>query len=392
MCYLAGSAHEPPELSGLAHICEHMTSLCPEGESAGNYSQLIEQMGGQSNAATFHERTTYSAALMSHQVPLAVWVEARRMSDDPAKLTPLALDVQRRIVYQERNERIDNRAYGRGFELLQRLLFCPDHPYHTPSAGLPRGLQSITCRDVESYFRRHYVPANAIFAVAGDFSPDECYREIERRFGVIPKADNPCASHTVTAKSLCARGEQRDVVLDRVPFHRTYVAFRAPGYGKKGWYAASVLLRSIAVGRSSPLQQELIQQTGIAQEVQAHMIAMREASTIALMATAAAGISQQKLETALIENIEMLFDRGISETHLRRAKKKALTDHYAMVQRLDHRADFLTNTACPDDPTRLENEGDHYLNLGSNDLNEFIRDFCRPDCRVVLSFVSQRKS
>jgi zinc protease len=392
ICYLAGSAHEPAELSGLAHLCEHMTSLYARGGSDQNYSRLIEQIGGQANGATFHDRTTYSATLISHQLPLAFWVEARRMSDDPAKFTPAALDVQRKIVYQERRERVENRAYGSSFELLQKMLFCPDHPYHRPSAGMREGLQSILCRDVESYFREHYSPDKAILAVTGDFSPDECYSEVERYFGIIPAAERSggLTPHTAS-KSLCAKDERREVVASPVPYNRTYIAFRAPGYGKEGWYAASLLLRSMAVGRSSPLQQKLIKEARIAREVQAHMITMREASTIAFTATAAPGVSQQTLEAAMLENIEKLFDEGVPETALQRAQKKVLTDHYAMIQRLGHRADLLTNMmACFDNPPRLENECHHYSNIGSKELVEFIHDFCRPDCRVVLSFVPLR--
>ena len=52
-------------------------------------------------------------------------------------------------------------------------------------------LEAATVADVQAFFRRYYVPANASLVVAGDFAPAQARQWIERYFGWIPKAPAP---------------------------------------------------------------------------------------------------------------------------------------------------------------------------------------------------------
>ncbi len=102
LCYLSGSGQDPPDQSGLAHLCEHLASFDVQDKSVKNYLQIIEQAGGQANGKTFQDRTSFSAVLPSHQLDVSLWVEARRMSQHVLKITPEILETQRNVVLQER--------------------------------------------------------------------------------------------------------------------------------------------------------------------------------------------------------------------------------------------------------------------------------------------------
>lgn len=387
LCYLAGSRHEPPERCGLAHLCEHFTSINPSG---GVYTQLVEKAGGLANGSTLHDQTSYSVSLPSEQLRLGLWVERRRMTDPPSKFTPAALQVQRNIVLQERHERVDVSPYGRSFELLQSLLYPPAHPYSRPPAGLPEGIRAADTADVETYFRNYYTPGNAVLALAGDVSPAEAFREVERYFGDIPAGGEgrPESAAQTRAGHPPAKSERHEVVRDHVPFARTHLAYRAPGYRTDGWHAASLYVRSLGVGSSSPLRRKLVRERKVAQGVQAYMVSMREASTVAFAATAAPGVECQKLEAALIEAVDELAAEGVPPTTVRRAQKKALTDHYSVMENLNSRAEGLASLfAYFDDPTLLRDEGQRYLSIEPDDLINAGRNLCATEGRVVLSMV-----
>jgi zinc protease len=67
--------------------------------------------------------------------------------------------------------------------VLRALVYGPDHPYSRPALGSADSVQSITRDDVESFYRRAFVPANAVLIVVGDVRTDAIHAGLEARFG-----------------------------------------------------------------------------------------------------------------------------------------------------------------------------------------------------------------
>src|SRR5919106_1281713 len=67
-----GSRHEPAHLNGLAHLFEHMVFKGAGGRSAREISEAIEDVGGDLNACTERDATSFTASVMAEHVPLAV--------------------------------------------------------------------------------------------------------------------------------------------------------------------------------------------------------------------------------------------------------------------------------------------------------------------------------
>lgn len=388
VCYAAGSRGEPSQSCGLAHVCEHIAGLAPQGASAQTYSEVIESCGGLANGSTSHERISFSAVLPSHQLTLGLCVEASRMSRPLDGLTAASFDAQRSVVIQEYRQRVGNRPYGRSFELVQRLLYPPGHPYHWPPGGLPECVANISREEAETFFRTNFTPDKATLILVGNVSPGAA-AEVESLFDAIPAGVGDINSDLHVGLESRPRGVgRREVVEDRVPFPRVYMAFSAPGFGEAGWYAASLWLRCLAVGRTSPLQQKLIHERGVAQALGAQMVTMRDASTAAFVATAAPDIGRQQLEESLRAALEEVLAEGVSEARLGRARTKALTDHFSSIQRIEHRAEFVATSAVfSDDPAHAVNE--HYRRLSPADISEFGLGFCRAEDCAMLSIVPQ---
>ena len=65
------------------------------------------------------------------------------------------------------------------------------HPYARPVAGDEVSLPAITRADVQRFYETNYVPANTIFAAAGDFSTAEMRALIEQHFNGWPSKNPP---------------------------------------------------------------------------------------------------------------------------------------------------------------------------------------------------------
>src|SRR5919112_1166909 len=68
----AGSRHEPARVNGIAHLFEHMVFKGAGGRSARELSEAIEDVGGELNAATDRDGTSFTAAVMAEHVSLGV--------------------------------------------------------------------------------------------------------------------------------------------------------------------------------------------------------------------------------------------------------------------------------------------------------------------------------
>jgi predicted Zn-dependent peptidase len=211
---------------------------------------LVQAAGGTMNGTTWLDRTNYFETMPSHQLELALWLEADRMGTLTEALSQENLDNQREVVKNEKRWSYDNRPYGTWNEKLQAHLYPDEHPYHHPTIGSMDDLDAASVDDVKAFFRTYYAPNNAVLAIVGDADPAEVRRWVERYFGAIPA--NP-AIPPLGDLSLppTLGGERRETVEDRIPLPRIYFGFRAPAFGDTRLDALEVASQILAGGKGA---------------------------------------------------------------------------------------------------------------------------------------------
>src|SRR5690606_28344179 len=78
--FAVGSRHEEVGRTGMAHLFEHLMFNQTDSLAAGEFDRLIEETGGDSNAATWVDWTTYRDTVPARDLPLCVRLEADRMA------------------------------------------------------------------------------------------------------------------------------------------------------------------------------------------------------------------------------------------------------------------------------------------------------------------------
>src|SRR6187399_2774747 len=184
--YDVGSKHEQPGRTGFAHLFEHFMFQGSRHVTKAEHFSLIQSAGGVNNATTFFDRTNYFETLPSHQLELALWLEADRMATLLDALDQENLDNQIEVVKNEKRWSYDNRPYGSWNEKLQAHLFPADHPYHHNTIGSMEDLDAASLEDVSAFFSTYYAPNNAVLSVVGDVETDAVVRAAEHYFGAIP--------------------------------------------------------------------------------------------------------------------------------------------------------------------------------------------------------------
>ncbi|MEP7024217.1 MAG: pitrilysin family protein, partial [Actinomycetota bacterium] len=203
--YDVGSRNESPGRTGLAHLFEHLMFQGSAQVSGNGHFELIQGAGGSLNGTTSFERTNYFETMPTHQLELALWLEADRMGSLLAALDQESMDNQRAVVKNERRQRYDNVPYGTAFERLTALVYPDGHPYHHLPIGSMADLDAATLDDVRAFFTANYAPNNAVLAVVGDIDPEQTLAWVEKYFGSIAAHDGKAPPGDATLPAVIGR-------------------------------------------------------------------------------------------------------------------------------------------------------------------------------------------
>jgi predicted Zn-dependent peptidase len=386
--YNVGSKHEVPGKTGFAHLFEHVMFQGSGHVAKTEHMALIQAAGGTMNGTTFLDRTNYFETVPSHQLELALWLEADRMATLLSALNQENLDNQRSVVKNEKRSSYDNRPYGSWFHKLQEHAFPADHPYHHPTIGSMEDLDAASLDDVTTFFRTYYAPDNAVLSVVGDVERAQVRGWVERYFGEIP-ANGAIPPLGDLAVPPIIGAEVREVVEERVPLPRHFFAFRAPVVGDPRFDALEVASQILAGGKGSRLYRRLVREDRIAQDVSFFSLGLvGGASILAGQATVRPGIDPAVVEVAFEEELERLGREPVTDDELARARALIETYELEALQRVDERADRLSSYATLlDDPDMINRQLGRYLAVSAADIQAAAAEVLRPDNRVVLTYM-----
>lgn len=388
--YNVGSRNERPGRTGFAHLFEHMMFQGSSNVPDTSHFAFIEKAGGSLNGSTWLDRTNYFESVPSHQLELALWLEADRMGWLLPAMTQEKLDNQRDVVKNERRWRVDNQPYGDWDERLQMLMYPPEHPYHHSVIGSMEDLDASSLDDIEQFFRTFYAPNNAVLTICGDF--ENARPMVQKYFGEIPRGPDipPIPGRTELPPTLGQ--EKRETAEQDISLPRVYVAYRTPVFGSPGYYRAAVAAQILGWGKASILNRNLVLKSGVAQDVIAFAFpVVVGASMLVVWATAAQEIAAADLEAQLLASVDEL--RTVSDADVRRAISLIEARHLTDLQRVDERADTFSMMATIfDDPDRINTELDRYRAVTTPEVREFAAQYLCADNRCVLTYLKKMKS
>ena len=159
LIYKVGAKHENPEMTGFAHLFEHL--MFGGSKNVPDYDTPIQMASGENNAFTNNDYTDYYVVLPKENIETALWVESDRMRG--LNINKKTLDVQKKVVIEEFNQRYLNKPYGDVWTLVRQMAYNV-HPYRWQTIGMnPSHIESAKLEDVREFYDKHYNPKNAIY-------------------------------------------------------------------------------------------------------------------------------------------------------------------------------------------------------------------------------------
>jgi predicted Zn-dependent peptidase len=302
-----GARWEDEARCGWSHLLEHMVFKGAGGRSARQIVEAIEADGGQLNAATGHERTSFQVRALAGGLELALSVTAdlvRRPTLDAEDLAREKL-----VVSQEIAEAADT-PDDQVFELAQTSAFA-GQALGRPILGAAASLADADPAALEAWRAALYAPDRLVVSVAGAVDEDEVLRLVERDFG--DAAGLPArAPDTARFTGGHARERRR--------LEQAHLVILLPGHAATdpdAW-ALRLFAEALGGGMSSRLFQEARERLGLAYAIDAYGETYADAGVLGVYAGCAPGDAGRLAEVAAAQI------RGLTEHveagELRRAK------------------------------------------------------------------------
>ena len=315
--YGVGARDEEAELTGIAHLFEHL--MFGGSEHVDDFDGLLTAAGGVSNAWTGNDFTDFYAVAPAHNSETLFYLESDRMLS-PA-ISQNSLDVQRSVVIEEFKQQCLNAPYGDMSHTLRKMVYG-DHPYSWPVIGKDfSGLEKVTREDMLEWWRKNYSPDNAVLAVTGKIEFEEAYRLARKWFEDIPARPQMPKSYAPIA-DLVER--QTATVYGEVPATLIVVAYLMDRNGTEAYIAADAITDVLSAGQASRFYQR-INMNPEAPIVEADASITGAEDRGMLILTARLVSEDADLEEAtnfLIEQARTIITEGVGERELQRVKNR----------------------------------------------------------------------
>lgn len=369
LLYDVGSKDEHPDHTGFAHLFEHL--MFGGSENVPLFDQVINDAGGESNAFTNNDYTNYYITLPKENLDTALWVEADRMQS--LIFSQERLDVQRKVVIEEYKQRYLNQPYG-DIWLLLRPLAYKTHPYQWCTIGKDmHAIEQASPAEVEDFFKRFYMPNNAILSIVGNLSWDVVKGKAEDYFGGICGRVRPQRNFQPEPMPT----ENRILSVERnVPASGLLVAFPMCKRLDRDFYIYDLLSNLLCNGNSSWLYNELCEKKKIFTEIDAYVTGEIEGGLLIVAGKLAENMKMEEAEKELDDKLSFIANHRAKERQIQKVKNLAEASHaFSAMTALDN-AMNLSFYSLIGDANLINREKEAYEQISAEDIRRLaVRTF-----------------
>lgn len=319
--YKVGSADDPLGQSGLAHFLEHLMFKGTKKYAPGKASKIIARRGGTENAFTSHDYTAFFQTIAPKHLAIVMDIEADRMVN--LKLEEDTILAERDVVLEERRSRTENNDAALFREQVAGAMFLA-HPYRIPIIGWQHEIKKLTGEMAIDFYRRWYIPNNAVLIVAGNISPKKVKVLAEQYYGPILRGRNIVRERILEPPQLAARRmTMESPQIGQAQWTRRYLA---PSYGHgqiQHVYALQILSDILGNGTSSRLYKSLVVGKQKAVSVGSWYGADKFGpTTFGVYASPKEDVSIGELEKAIDNELNDILNKGVTEPELTFSKTR----------------------------------------------------------------------
>ena len=386
LLYCVGARDESPDRTGFAHLFEHL--MFGGTRQYPDYDLVVDSLGGDNNAFTNNDFTNYYLTVPAKNLRQALLLEADRMHGDWNIDNGHwnVLDVQKRVVTEEYNQRYINQPYGDVWMLLRPLCY-KRHPYRWCTIGADiRHVQEASLQDVKPFFDRFYRPDNAILAIAGNIDPDEALGMVTENFGSIPRGGAP-ALPDMQSRAYPAeeplQAARRLVAERHVPNNALYKAWVMCDRWDSDFYAYDMLSDLLSNGHSSRLYRRAVQELGLFSEINAYITGDLGPGLFAVSGKLCDGVEFAQAEEVIDTELARLCSEAVPPEEVEKVANKYENTFLFSQYKANDRALSLCYYEMIGEPELVNTEPAHYRHTQAEDVMQVARTLTAERCSTL---------
>jgi zinc protease len=311
--YRVGSRNEQFGKTGLSHLCEHLMFKGTKKVGPEEFSQIIQQNGGEDNAFTEADFTDYFEIMNKEHIGVPITLEADRM----ANFDPKDFDKEKHVVLEERRLRTDDNPEDALDEMVRAAAYVA-HPYHWPVIGWFHDVDGLTLADAMAYHKIYYSPQNALIVAVGDFNADEVLKQISEAFAGIKNGPKPPPLTDLEPEQKGTRHVQLEHAANLPAFEES---FHVPNYKNPDAYALEIASEILSDGQSSRLYKKLVIEKQMVVDVGAgYDMTSFDPGLFVVSAQMRPGVTAANTETEVDKELAALRDTPVGAEELQKAK------------------------------------------------------------------------
>ena len=177
--FKVGSAHDPDDKAGLADLTARLLDKGTATRTATDLAEELDFLGARLDASAGGTGSTVSLSVLAKDIDRGLSLLADVLQG--ARFEAAELERERaNMLSQIQQRRVNPRQVVS--EVFREALYG-DHPLHRPVSGYASTVSQITRDDVAAFYRRFYVPNNAIVVMVGDLPAARMLELIEHALG-----------------------------------------------------------------------------------------------------------------------------------------------------------------------------------------------------------------
>ncbi len=306
-----GSRDEPAEIGGASHFIEHMFFKGTKKRTARDIATEIDSLGGEMNAFTSQETTTYYVKVLDEHLAVAIDILADILLG--SKFDPADMEKERKVILEE-IKGVEDTPDDYIHELFTATVW-PDSPLGRPILGTRETIRALKHTDILSYIENNYGPKEIIISVAGNFEHDRLIDLLEKAFGKLKRnaAQKKEVAPTFT-HALSVRKKQLEQV-------QVCLGCGGIPYTHEDRFVILALNTVLGNSMSSRLFQEVREQNALAYSIYSYVTAYRDTGLLTIYAGTDPANAVQAIQL-IVKELRKIKDDGITVAEETRVKNQ----------------------------------------------------------------------
>lgn len=385
--YHVGSKDEETDRTGFAHFFEHLLFEGSKNIKRGEFMKLVSSNGGQNNANTSQDRTFYYEVFPSNQLELGLWLESERMLHPV--INEIGVKTQNEVVKEEKRMRIDNAPYGKFTDKIFSHLFA-SHPYRWPIIGSAAHLDAAKLEEFKAFFKKYYVPNNAVLVIAGDLDVAKTKGLVKQYFNEVPKGEPVVKKQFVLPE---ITKEIIDTAYDaNIQIPAIFAAYRVPGMKTRESKVLGMISSILSGGGSSRLSTKMVDDKKTAVQVAAFNYSLEDYGAYITLALPNNNTPLNDLLKDIDVEVARLQTDLISESDYKKLQNKFENEYVSANSKMIGVAENLADgyTFHNKDTNDLNKELDVIKSITREEIRDVAKKYLNKNQRVVLYYLPKK--